>query len=236
MEFTIPLLKLDFVPPPIAIMVVRPRIPEYTIQDAKLNVDGLNLNLMISSTLENRNKHIFLRSENGGSANVYYNHFLLSRQLLEPFNLAAQEKNLDTMSFFTTIPENKLSLQQQIQKEMQNNTFKLKIETNFKLKARWASLHYAFVLHGRCNLQMSSNGFPIKKLNVGSCDWVEDPEVAWIDGEVIEVKGNDIKVKCTSGKTVAIKISNAYPKDVEAPASGVDDMTRLAYLHEPGEY
>lgn len=33
---------------------------------------------------------------------------------------------------------------------------------------------------------------------------------------------------------MAVKISNAYPKDVEAPASGVDDMTRLAYLHEPG--
>jgi len=33
---------------------------------------------------------------------------------------------------------------------------------------------------------------------------------------------------------VVTKISNAYPKDVEAPASGVDDMTRLAYLHEPG--
>lgn len=33
---------------------------------------------------------------------------------------------------------------------------------------------------------------------------------------------------------VAVKLSNAYPKDVEAPASGVDDMTRLAYLHEPG--
>ncbi|CAL9227216.1 unnamed protein product [Arabidopsis halleri] len=71
-------------------------------------------------------------------------------------------------------------------------------------------------------------------VNVGSCVWVEDPEVAWIDGEVIEVKGNDIKVKCSSGKMVAIKVSNAYPKDVEAPASGVDDMTRLAYLHEPG--
>ncbi|XP_024005209.1 myosin-14 isoform X2 [Eutrema salsugineum] len=71
-------------------------------------------------------------------------------------------------------------------------------------------------------------------VNVGSLVWIEDPEEAWIDGEVIEVKGNDIKVQCTSGKTVAVKVSNAYPKDVEAPASGVDDMTRLAYLHEPG--
>ncbi|KAF3530818.1 hypothetical protein DY000_02037165 [Brassica cretica] len=71
-------------------------------------------------------------------------------------------------------------------------------------------------------------------VSVGSSVWVEDPELAWIDGEVVEVKGNDIKVKCSSGKTVAVQVSDAYPKDVEAPASGVDDMTRLAYLHEPG--
>ncbi|XP_017700885.2 myosin-6-like isoform X2 [Phoenix dactylifera] len=64
--------------------------------------------------------------------------------------------------------------------------------------------------------------------------WVEDPDVAWIDGEVIEVNGDQIKVKCTSGKTVIAKVSNVYPKDAEASPCGVDDMTKLAYLHEPG--
>lgn len=29
-------------------------------------------------------------------------------------------------------------------------------------------------------------------------------------------------------------ISSIYPKDTEAPPAGVDDMTKLAYLHEPG--
>lgn len=33
---------------------------------------------------------------------------------------------------------------------------------------------------------------------------------------------------------VVVKTSNAYPKDPEAPPCGVDDMTKLAYLHEPG--
>ncbi|KAK3193407.1 hypothetical protein Dsin_024717 [Dipteronia sinensis] len=69
---------------------------------------------------------------------------------------------------------------------------------------------------------------------VGSLVWVEDPEVTWIDGEVVEVKGNEIKVLCTSEKTVVVKASNVYPKDAEAPQCGVDDMTKLAYLHEPG--
>ncbi|KAL3850022.1 hypothetical protein ACJIZ3_011904 [Penstemon smallii] len=69
---------------------------------------------------------------------------------------------------------------------------------------------------------------------VGSLVWVEDPDVAWIDGEVISVNGEDIKVLCTSGKTVVVKSSNVYAKDSEAPPCGVDDMTKLAYLHEPG--
>ncbi|XP_019178687.1 PREDICTED: myosin-6-like [Ipomoea nil] len=71
-------------------------------------------------------------------------------------------------------------------------------------------------------------------LGVGSLVWVEDPDVAWIDGEVLEVKGEDVKVLCTSGKTVVVKSSKIYHKDAEAPSCGVDDMTKLAYLHEPG--
>lgn len=33
---------------------------------------------------------------------------------------------------------------------------------------------------------------------------------------------------------VEAKVSKVYPKDAEAPPCGVDDMTKLAYLHEPG--
>ena len=33
---------------------------------------------------------------------------------------------------------------------------------------------------------------------------------------------------------MVVKASNVYPKDSEAPPCGVDDMTKLAYLHEPG--
>lgn len=40
-------------------------------------------------------------------------------------------------------------------------------------------------------------------IDVGSLIWVEDPDVAWIDGEVLEVNGDEVKVSCTSGKTVS---------------------------------
>ncbi|KAI3697119.1 hypothetical protein L6452_29880 [Arctium lappa] len=69
---------------------------------------------------------------------------------------------------------------------------------------------------------------------VGSQVWVEDPEVAWIDGDVLSINDREIKVKCSSGKEVVTNVSRVYPKDPEFPECGVDDMTKLAYLHEPG--
>lgn len=50
-------------------------------------------------------------------------------------------------------------------------------------------LHYAF---------QAGSFSPV----VGSLVWIEDPDDAWIDGEVLELNGENIKVLCTSGKTV----------------------------------
>ncbi|CAF2260618.1 unnamed protein product [Brassica napus] len=71
---------------------------------------------------------------------------------------------------------------------------------------------------------MNNNGTPVNII-VGSHVWVEDSDVAWIDGEVEKLTGQEV---------ITAKLSKIYPKDVEAPAGGVDDMTKLSYLHEPG--
>ncbi|PNY04685.1 myosin-H heavy chain-like protein [Trifolium pratense] len=76
-------------------------------------------------------------------------------------------------------------------------------------------------------------GTPVNII-VGSQVWVEDPEIAWIDGEVTQINGTNATIITTDGKTVVAEISSIYPKDTEAPPAGVDDMTKLAYLHEPG--
>ncbi|XP_047164405.1 myosin-11-like [Vigna umbellata] len=76
-------------------------------------------------------------------------------------------------------------------------------------------------------------GNPVN-ITVGSHVWVEDPDVSWIDGQVSNIKGKDAEIHTTNGKKVVTKLSKIYPKDMEAPAGGVDDMTKLSYLHEPG--
>ncbi|KAL5702010.1 hypothetical protein ACHQM5_027281 [Ranunculus cassubicifolius] len=69
---------------------------------------------------------------------------------------------------------------------------------------------------------------------VGSHVWVEDPSVAWMDGQVTKITGDSVEIETSGGKTVVANLSKIYPKDQEAPAGGVDDMTKLSYLHEPG--
>uniref|UniRef100_A0A0E0HR60 Myosin motor domain-containing protein n=2 Tax=Oryza nivara TaxID=4536 RepID=A0A0E0HR60_ORYNI len=69
---------------------------------------------------------------------------------------------------------------------------------------------------------------------VGSHVWAEDPEIAWVDGEVVKIKGEEAEIQATNGKTITANLSKLYPKDMEAAAGGVDDMTKLSYLHEPG--
>ncbi|KAJ4845533.1 hypothetical protein Tsubulata_015620 [Turnera subulata] len=69
---------------------------------------------------------------------------------------------------------------------------------------------------------------------VGSHVWVEDPDEAWLAGEVLKITGKDAEIRTSNGKTITEKLSKIYPKDMEAPAGGVDDMTKLSYLHEPG--
>ncbi|XP_052147417.1 myosin-12-like isoform X1 [Oryza glaberrima] len=76
-------------------------------------------------------------------------------------------------------------------------------------------------------------GTPVNII-VGSHVWAEDPDDAWIDGEVVEIRGGDATIVSTDGKTIVASLASIYPKDTEAPPAGVDDMTKLAYLHEPG--
>ncbi|WVZ01006.1 hypothetical protein V8G54_027075 [Vigna mungo] len=44
-------------------------------------------------------------------------------------------------------------------------------------------------------------GTPVNII-VGSQVWVEDPEDAWIDGEVTEINGKNVTITATNGKTL----------------------------------
>ena len=51
-----------------------------------------------------------------------------------------------------------------------------------------------------------SQGTPVNII-VGSHVWVEDPNLAWIDGEVVSIKNNEVHVQTSSGKKVPFAVS-----------------------------
>ncbi|KAJ8542159.1 hypothetical protein K7X08_017025 [Anisodus acutangulus] len=71
-------------------------------------------------------------------------------------------------------------------------------------------------------------------LRKGSNVWVEDKSSAWVAAQVTDFIGKQVQVVTQHGKKVLAFPEKLYPRDEEADHGGVDDMTKLTYLNEPG--
>ncbi|XP_019258831.1 PREDICTED: myosin-15 [Nicotiana attenuata] len=71
-------------------------------------------------------------------------------------------------------------------------------------------------------------------LRKGSKVWVEDKSSAWVAAGVTDFIGKQVQVVTDSGKKLLALPEKLYPRDEEADHGGVDDMTKLTYLNEPG--
>ncbi|XP_021738908.1 myosin-15-like [Chenopodium quinoa] len=74
----------------------------------------------------------------------------------------------------------------------------------------------------------------MSSIRKGANVWVEDKDLAWIPAEVIDFIGKDVQVLTSSGKKVLSSPEKLLLRDPDADLGGVDDMTKLTYLNEPG--
>ncbi|KAK6248897.1 hypothetical protein QUC31_020462 [Theobroma cacao] len=77
---------------------------------------------------------------------------------------------------------------------------------------------------------------PKMNLRKGAKVWVEDKNLAWVAAEITGLKGKQVQVQTASAKTVLVLPEKLFPRDAdeEEEHGGVDDMTKLTYLNEPG--
>uniref|UniRef100_A0A7N0VAV1 Uncharacterized protein n=1 Tax=Kalanchoe fedtschenkoi TaxID=63787 RepID=A0A7N0VAV1_KALFE len=72
-------------------------------------------------------------------------------------------------------------------------------------------------------------------LRKGAKVWVEDRELAWVPAEVVDSAGKQVQLLTRFGKKVFSAAEKLCPRDPDAEDhGGVDDMTKLTYLNEPG--
>ncbi|XP_021676853.2 myosin-15 isoform X1 [Hevea brasiliensis] len=72
-------------------------------------------------------------------------------------------------------------------------------------------------------------------LRKGTKVWAPDKNLAWVAAEVTDFVGKNVQVLTASGKKVLASPEKLFLRDDdEEEHGGVDDMTKLTYLHEPG--
>ncbi|KAG4934215.1 hypothetical protein JHK87_048217 [Glycine soja] len=72
-------------------------------------------------------------------------------------------------------------------------------------------------------------------LRHGSKVWLEDRDSSWLAAEVLDSDGNRFLLVTDSGMKVFASPEKLFPRDAdEEEHGGFEDMTRLAYLNEPG--
>ncbi|CAN8327172.1 unnamed protein product [Cochlearia groenlandica] len=72
-------------------------------------------------------------------------------------------------------------------------------------------------------------------LRKGDKVWVEDKDLAWVAGDVLDSLDKKVHVEAITGKKVLVSPEKIYRRDPdEEEHNGVDDMTKLTYLHEAG--
>lgn len=50
-------------------------------------------------------------------------------------------------------------------------------------------------------------GTPVNII-VGSHVWAEDPEIAWIDGQVTKINGKEVEIQTSQGSQVNLVLAN----------------------------
>uniref|UniRef100_A0A1J3FM19 Myosin-15 n=1 Tax=Noccaea caerulescens TaxID=107243 RepID=A0A1J3FM19_NOCCA len=72
-------------------------------------------------------------------------------------------------------------------------------------------------------------------LRKGDKVWVEDKDSAWIAGDVLDSVEKKVQVETATGKKVIVSPEKLFRRDPDDEEhNGVDDMTKLTYLHEAG--
>ncbi|KAK3021310.1 hypothetical protein RJ639_046881, partial [Escallonia herrerae] len=75
---------------------------------------------------------------------------------------------------------------------------------------------------------------PNMSLRKGMKVWAEDRDSPWVAAQVAGFLGKQVQLLTDSGKKIVALPEKVYPRDADADHGGVDDMTKLTYLNEPG--
>ncbi|XP_010433495.1 PREDICTED: uncharacterized protein LOC104717594 [Camelina sativa] len=144
----------------IVFLAIRPRTPVFDIPNANLHTIYFDSPLFFNGDLSmlvnftNPNKKIEVRFEKLGIELFFFNR-LIAQQVVEPFSQKKRETRLEPIHLISSLVCLPVNHAVELRRQVQNNKIEYEIRGTFKVRAHFGMIHYSYLLHGRCQLQMT---------------------------------------------------------------------------------
>uniref|UniRef100_A0A1J3HQB1 Protein YLS9 n=1 Tax=Noccaea caerulescens TaxID=107243 RepID=A0A1J3HQB1_NOCCA len=145
----------------ILFLAVRPRTPVFDISNAKLNTIYFespvyfNGDVLLLVNFTNPNKKLDVRFENIYVELWFYNKSI-ARQGILPFSQRNGKTRLEPIRLISNLVFLPVNHALELRRQVVANKVDYEIRSTFKVKAVFGIIHYSYLLHGSCQLELSS--------------------------------------------------------------------------------
>ncbi|XP_068643864.1 uncharacterized protein At1g08160-like [Aristolochia californica] len=151
-------------------LVIKPRNPSFVTSSGSLRSiyldtpEYLNGDLIILANFSNPNRKMDVTFEYL-SIDLLFFERLIATQGLQPFTLRRGEARLEALHMLSSEVYLPLNLSLELQKQVQKNRIRYNIRGNFRVRVSFGFGHFAYRLHGRCQMEMTGppNGFLVAR-------------------------------------------------------------------------
>ncbi|KAG7534402.1 hypothetical protein ISN45_Aa08g019610 [Arabidopsis thaliana x Arabidopsis arenosa] len=140
---------------------VRPRTPVFDISNAKLNTIlfespvYFNGDMLLQLNFTNPNKKLNVRFENL-MVELWFADTKIATQGVLPFSQRNGKTRLEPIRLISNLVFLPVNHILELRRQVTSNRIAYEIRSNFKVKAIFGIIHYSYMLHGSCQLQLSS--------------------------------------------------------------------------------
>lgn len=151
---------------------VKPRNPSFDIPNALLgsvyldSAEYFNGDYTFLVNISNPNHKITLKYEYV-DIQLYFSNALIATQAIQPFTQKPGESKLETVHLISSLVYLPRNIAGELQRQVQGYRVKYILQGKFRLRASLGLAHFAYWLHGRCELEMT--GPPSGILITRSC-------------------------------------------------------------------
>nr|GEW75815.1 late embryogenesis abundant protein, LEA-14 [Tanacetum cinerariifolium] len=145
----------------IIFLVVKPRNPVFDTNHASLDVinfdspGNYNGDFTFIANFSNPNRKLNVRFEYA-LLELFFDNNMIANQTIRPFSQREKETGVVKIHFISNVVYLPLNHVMELKRQVLSNKVMYSVRGTFRVRVSFGLIHFAYWLHGRCELQMSS--------------------------------------------------------------------------------